>query len=290
MSLKNINTRSSPKSPSSFVTIEEKIKSQKNLSLESKSLLNLLIEAMKTMLNERDNKVCELADRLEEEIVDKESKINALNTEIQNFKSVNTDLASQLKKMTNAHDELEAYGRLDSLVFSGDKIKVYQPDEDCVSIAKNMINSELKLAMDPIISSAHRMGRPPAPESTEPDKRSIIVKFVKRDDKFKVLKKATNKSTRVNGLYVNESLTPTRAKILYVLRQCKKNRNSPLKGTSTLNGRVFAVHKASATSSDDDPMLRTEINTKEKLQDFVQNFLKESLESFLDSEGRRVLA
>ena len=290
MSLKNINTRSSPKSPSSFVTIEEKIKSQKNLSLESKSLLNLLIEAMKTMLNERDNKVCELADRLEEEIVDKESKINALNTEIQNFKSVNTDLASQLKKMTNAHDELEAYGRLDSLVFSGDKIKVYQPDEDCVSIAKNMINSELKLAMDPIISSAHRMGRPPAPESTEPDKRSIIVKFVKRDDKFKVLKKATNKSTRVSGLYVNESLTPTRAKILYVLRQCKKNRNSPLKGTSTLNGRVFAVHKASATSSDDDPMLRTEINTKENLQDFVQNFLKESLESFLDSEGRRVLA
>ena len=123
MSLKGINTRSTPKSPSSFVTIEEKIRSSKNLTLESKSLLNLLIEAMKTMLNERDNKVSELEDKLDAEILDKESKINALNTEIENYKSVNTDLASKLTKMVNAHDELEAYGRLDSLVFSGEKLK-----------------------------------------------------------------------------------------------------------------------------------------------------------------------
>ena len=286
--MSNKTTRSSNKN-SSFDTIDEKIKSAK-LSPESKSLLNLLIEAMKTMLNERDNKVSELEDKLDAEILDKESKITALNTEIENYKSVNTDLASQLTKMVNAHDELEAYGRLDSLVFSGEKIKVYQPDEDCVSIAKNIINSELKLAIDPIISTAHRMGRPPAPDSTIPDKRSIIVKFVKRDDKFQVLKKATNKSTRVNGLYVNESLTPMRAKILNVLRKCKKSGNSLLKGTSTLNGRVFAVHKASATSPDDAEMMRTEINTKERLQDFVTNFLKESLEKFLDAQGKRIFA
>ena len=290
MSLKNINTRSSLKNPSSFDAIEEKIKSSKNLSNESKSLLNFLIEAMKMMLNERDNKVCELEGKLEAEILDKESKINALNDEIQNYKSVNNDLASKLTKMTNAHDDLEAYGRRESLVFSGEKIKVYQPDENCVDIARNIINNELKMTIDPLISTAHRMGRPPAPGSALPDKRSIIVKFIKRDDKFQVLKKATNKSTRVSGLYVNESLTPTRAKILNVLRKCKNMPNSLVKGTSTLNGRVFAVHKASATSPDDAAVMRTEINTKEKLEDFVQNFLKESLESFLDAEGRRIFA
>ena len=32
------------------------------------------------------------------------------------------------------------------------------------------------------------------------------------------------------------------------------------------------------------------VQTVEKLHDFVQNFLKESLESFLDAEGRRFFA
>ena len=213
-----------------------------------------------------------------------------MQAELQSYKTANNELSSQLTKITNAHDDLEAYGRRESLVFSGNKIKAYQPDENCVTIAKNMIRNELKVNIDPIISTAHRMGKPPALDSNMPDKRAIIVKFVRRDDKYQILKTARNKSTRVNGLFVNESLTPTRAKILNVLRKCKNLSNGMIKGTSTLNGRVFAIHKASAGAPDDAAVLRTEINTRERLLDFCGNFLKEPLESYVDGEGRNIFS
>ena len=239
------------------------------------------------MLIERDNRVLDLENKFQTEINDKNTKINDLQKEIQCCRSINSDLSSQLKKINHAHDELDAYGRRECLVFSGDKIKVHQPDENIVDIAKNIINNDLKCAIDPLISTAHRMGKPPASGSNLPDKRPIIVKFVKRDDKFLILRKATNKTTRVPGLFVNESLTPLRSKILNVLRQCKKFKNGLVKGTTTINGRVFAVHKASATSPDDAPMMKTEINTKEMLHHFCGNFLKQPLESFLDAESRK---
>ena len=132
------------------------------------------------------------------------------------------------------------------------------------------------------------MGKPPAPDSNSPDKRAIIVKFCRRDDKYLVMKTDTNKSTRIPGLFVNESLTQTRSKIHNVLRQCKKMKNGLVTGTFTLNGRVFALHKPSAGAADDAPSLKTEINTKEKLKDFCRNFVNQELELFLDNEGRKI--
>ena len=259
-----------------------------SINTESKTILKFMIEATRTMFNDRDAKVTELVEKLEAEKLDKETKIAALNSELQIQLTANKNLSSQLTKMTDAHDNLEAYGRRESLVFSGDKIKPFEPNEDCVSIAKNMIQSMLKMPIDPLISTAHRMGKPPAPNSNLPDKRSIIVKFIKRDDKFQILKTARNNSTRVPGLFVNESLTPTRAKIFNVLRKCKNIGNGLVKGTSTMNGKIFVIHKPSPNAPDDADSLRTEINTKDKLANFCENFLKRPLETFLDAEGRRM--
>ena len=133
------------------------------------------------------------------------------------------------------------------------------------------------------------MGKPPAPTSTSPDKRSIIVKFCRRDDKFAIMRKARDKSTRVQGLFVNESLTPTRSKILYVLRKAKSASDGLITGTSTMNGRVFVHHKPAANAPDTSRSLKTEINTKEKLMDFCANFVKDPLESFLDAQTRSFL-
>ena len=140
-----------------------------------------------------------------------------------------------------------------------------------------------------MISTAHRMGKPPAPDSSSLDKRPIIVKFVRRDDKFLIMKRARNQSTRVEGLFVNESLTPTRSKILYVLRQAKRMTGSLITGTSTMNGKVFVHHRPAANAPETTPSLRTEINTRDKLHDFCENFIKKSLETFLDEQGRVIL-
>ena len=173
------------RSTAAKLSLEEVVKKidSATLTTESKTVLKFVIEAMKTMFNERDVKVAELVNKLEAEKIDKETKLIALQNELHIYKTENKDLTSKLTKMTHAHDELEAYGRRESLVFSGDKIKPYEANENCVSIAKNMIQSMLKMPMDPMISTAHRMGKPPAPNSNLPDKRSIIVKFIRRDDK-----------------------------------------------------------------------------------------------------------
>ena len=86
------------------------------------------------------------------------------------------------------------------------------------------------------------------------------------------------------GLYVNESLTPTRSKILYVLRQAKNLSDSPITGTSTLNGRIFAHHKPSSSAPENARSQKTELNTMEKLKEFCDNFIKRPLERFLDNQ------
>ena len=82
------------------------------------------------------------------------------------------------------------------------------------------------------------------------------------------MKTATNKPTRIPGLYANESLTPTRAKIHNILRQCKKMSNGLVTGTFTLNGRVFVLHKPSPTAPENAQSIKSEINSKEKLAEF----------------------
>ena len=280
--------RATEKKPVSLEDVLSCINSSTTLTPEVKTIFKIMADFMKTVVRERDSKVNDLEVRLEHEKSENESKRLAMETELQRVKSLNKDLSSQITKMADAHDELEAYGRRESLIFSGDKIKPYEPNENCVTLAKDIINNVLKLPVDPIISTAHRMGKPPAPNSTALDKRSIIVKFVRRDDKFAVMKAARNKSTRVRGLYANESLTPTRSKILYVLRQAKNMSGGLITGTSTINGRIFAHHKPAPNAPDSSPSHKTELNTKEKLIAFCENFIKKPLETFLDAQGRKI--
>ena len=190
-----MTTRSSSKKAPSLDEIGKKIKDSSSLSSEAKSIFQVLLDFMKTMINARDSKVSELENLLEAEKNDNNAKLSAMESELTQYKSENKNLASQLTKMTHSHDELEAYGRRESLIFSGDKIKPFESNKNCVHIAKSMIQNTLKMNLDPLISTAHRMGKPPAPDSNRPDKRAIIVKFIRRDDKFNILKTARAEST-----------------------------------------------------------------------------------------------
>ena len=278
-------SRSDAKKPMALKDVVTKIDNA-TLTTETRNIFKILIEFINSIVSEREDKVSHLESKIEQERSENDAKLAAISTKFEKSNAENIELRSQIKKLKDTHDELEAYGRRESLIFSGDKIKPFESGENCVTLAKNIIKNELKLSVDPLISTAHRMGRPPAPTSNAPDKRSIIVKFVRRDDKFLILKTARNKTTRVNGLFVNESLTPTRSKIHHILRQAKKIDQSVVTGTSTLNGRVFAHHKPSSTAPDSAPSLKTEINTMENLQDFCTNFVKQSLESFLEAQER----
>ena len=284
---------STSSSPQSYDEVLQKINSSTTLSSESKQIFKMMTELFKSGIHLRDTKVAELEQRVELDKAKADAQIETLNgkitdltVELDTAKTSNIELRNQLSKAVNRHDELEAYGRRESLIFSGDKLPAVQPDENCVRIARDMIRSTLDLSIDPDISTAHRIGKPPAPSSTATDRRGIIVKFCKRDDKFLVQNAAKEK--KIKGLSVNESLTPTRTKILHVLRACKKMKNKLVTGTYTHNGRVFAFVKHSQGSSDEAPKTRIEINTREALEDFCSNFIKEGLETFLYQDGQKI--
>ena len=57
--------------------------------------------------------------------------------------------------------------------------------------------------------------------SNEPDRRAIIVRFCQKDTKNFVYYAA--RKLKFNLLYVNESLTPVRRKIIAVLRKYKNS-------------------------------------------------------------------
>ena len=264
------------------------------LSQETRNIFKLLVELIKTVTNDRDSKILEMQKKLEENfeqsvniIAAKDNQINELTTKLQTATESNKSLKAEVTQMKNLHDDLEAYGRSDSLIFSGPKVSTYTEGENCSTIARNLIRDTLKLQIDPLISTAHRIGSPPA-ESSSPDKRGILVKFVRRDDKFKILQQARGKDTKVNELYVNESLTPTRAKIKNVLLQCKKMKDSPITGVSTQNCKVYVYTKPSADAPSTASSIKQEIGTKEKLAEFCRNFINSSLDTFKDSRGNKI--
>ena len=146
-------------------------------------------------------------------------------------------------------------------------------------IIRKFIREDLKLDIDPPISTAHRLGQPSSDPSS--DKRPIIVRFCQRDAKFRVYKAATERTSRVRDLYCSESLTPTRRTILYTLRKIRQAHDTLVTGTHTHNGRIFVFTPPAPNAPPNSRSIRTEINTLDALSSFCSNFVKEPLTNFL---------
>ena len=274
--------------PPTYSDIAKKVDTS-GLTTESKQIFRLIIELFKSITNERDSEVMQLKQKIEDNRNKAEVKSDDLQQQINNLEkhlvAANSEiheLQKSVNSLKNFQDDQDAYVRRESLIFSGSKVKTVSLNENCVNIARDLVRNVLKVPIDPIISTAHRVGKPPAPNSTRPDNRAIIVRFCQRDDKFAILKTARARNSRVKDLFVNESLTVTRGKIAFVLRQARKMENSPVTGVSTHNGKVFVHSKPSPNAPAGSPSIRTEINTMDKLTDFCTNFIKRPLEAFLN--------
>ena len=270
---------------SSYTDVGKKLDSS-SLSSETKQIFRLVIELFKSVTSTRDTKVAELDQKFamyqsksDEKIKDLQQQTDNLKQDVETAATENKNLRDEVRLLRNSQDEQDAYVRRESLIFSGSKVKPSGNDEDCSKVARELIRNVLQLQIEPPISTAHRMGKPPVPGAAIPDKRDIVVRFCSRDDKFKILKAARTK--KVEGLFVNESLTPTRKTVHYVLRQIRKIKNGPVTGVTTHNGRVFVHSKPAPNAPEGARNVRTEINSMDKLKDFCTNFVKKPLESFL---------
>ena len=181
-------------------------------------------------------------------------------------------------------DDADCYERRDTIVLSGSSIPSFTTGEKCSEIVKNVVKRELKIVIgDADINTAHRLWRKPVSQGV--DRRGIVVKLCRRDLKRDLImaSKQQGKSSRSSNLYINESLTPTRQKLLFALRQIKRAHPTLVSGCTSIEGRVFAFTKNKNAGAGRD--MRHLINTQDALQKFCDEFVKLPLENFLLSSS-----
>ena len=186
------------------------------------------------------------------------------------------------KRVNNLEERLDAtdsYERRDTLVISG-HVPVAHERENCNMIVRNMLKEIHINVPENEISTAHRLGKKPA--YGKEDKRNIIFKLCRRDIKREILDACRQQKPRY---YINESLTPTRSAIMYVLRKAKQLHPDIIGSTKSFDGnvQVWLPTSTIASASNSSPKYnRTTINTKEKLEELLQSKLSCSWNKFIE--------
>ena len=154
---------------------------------------------------------------------------------------------------------------------------MYATGENCSAIVSGILKDKLNVNISlNDISVSHRLGR--ASGSQRPDRRSLIVKFCRRDMKTDVLRAC--KTVKPQGIFANESLTATRRSIHEVLRKAKKD-CPKISGTTTIDGSVYAWIKPPIPGAAGARDTRVMINTMLKLRSFFEDTLERPLENYL---------
>ena len=222
--------------------------------------------------------ITKMRDELSAKIDDMKAHFDSVlaekDVEIQRISCENRHLRESLVRLEEKLDDSDAYERRDCIVLSGDLIPEATTGENCKEVSLQLIKEKLRINLQSSdVSTAHRLGRKPTTQG--PDKRKLILKLCRRDLKRDII--AACKELKP-GFYVNESLTPTRNAILFALRRMRRSTpDSPVKGTATIDGRVFVWVKPPGSSRDQ----RLLINTMSSLREFSLKYMNKPLNEYL---------
>ena len=158
-----------------------------------------------------------------------------------------------------------------------------RPDEDCKQIVTDMLKDKIRLNEDKSqISVSHRVGSKPKRQG--PDNRKILFKLVQRDLNSDILSACRQFKPDV---YINESLTPTRDKVYYVLRKVAKKFPLVIHYCKTLEGNVTVFLQSGRVTrterNNNQRLPKQVINTRKQLDEFLMKKLSTTLEE-LDIE------
>ena len=247
-----------------------------NLIEKKFSEMNKNFSDLNAKFSEMKTEMLEIINARNEEIVH-------LKSSVEKLKSDNLTLQNTLTRLENTMDEGDAYERRDTLIISGNSVPKVEPGEICSSVVKSLVEDKLKVKINPSdISTAHRLGQ--KKPNQEEDRRSLIIKFCRRDVKRDVL--TASRKLRAPQMFVNESLTPTRLNILKTLRQIKREHPDVINGCTSLDGKIFAYTPRVGGSSGPQRDLRHLVNTQSALQEFCRVHIKRPLDAFLESLSR----
>lgn len=235
----------------------------------------------KTGLNQTKETCADLQQRFEtlkNENAEQKEVITQLKTDLDNLKrnslverqSDKSSISQLREEVRRLHEykqrEIESLklriGKVDAdktsnnLILSGNLIPLAVQDEDTTTVALNFLKNHLRYHLQrDQVSTAYRIGR--LPESGTQDRRKIILKLVDRNLKKDLF--ASYKSMKVQGLYINEELTPEVNHLYYQLRQLKKENPSSFYRLFTRDGIIKA--RKSATGKMYDIITQEQLDT-----------------------------
>lgn len=200
---------------------------------EGKLTLNDILKAIqelardhKTSIREFNSSYEVLNDKLNENTLllkEQTTKISEYMEKIDQLSAENKMLKDKIQVLEDKLDETEQYSRRNCVEIRGVPVK----DNDVMQAVKDVGNALGFDIQDTMVDACHTLGR----KTDSKDPPGIIVKFVRRVDADTLLAKRRAKkdfSTRHLNLptdipvYLNESLTPMRRKLLAMARDEKR--------------------------------------------------------------------
>ena len=224
---------------------------------------------------------------MKELLLTKDERIDALECRVVDLVNENVSLKKTQDAFLDKLDASEAYGRRDTVILSGD-VGQPTPDEDAKQVTIKLVHEKLGgFVLKPDdISVAHRLQtKPRTPEQTNKPP-NMYVKLCRRDLKAALMKASKQQpKNSSNGIFINESLTPTRTAIRNSLMTMKRSNPSIIKGVTSQEGVVIAFTPAPAAtamaSRERLRDLRHRITTRAQLEEFCETYIKKPLDQFI---------
>ena len=164
--------------------------------------------------------------------------LSGLNSRIPSLENENRQLQQRIQQIETAADNSEQYSRRNCLRISGIQETDAENTDDLVLNLARSIDVELSLGD---IDRSHRLGRPGNATGDTPRPRDIVVKFVSYRSRAKFYKaRVLTKNRGYRGVFINEHLTRSRGKLLYLARRLVKSRQ--LNSAWTSDGVVLIRH------------------------------------------------
>lgn len=201
------------------------------LSNEQRTLAEIIITAVNRAVQRLENVVA----RQSGEIAALTATVTDLQTHAETRDEELSKLRDRLNTLEDQVDSNSAYEKRDCLIVSGE-VPPVSDGENCSEICRQLIRNNLRIQMkNDDISYAHRIGKKPITQA--PDKRSIIIKLHRTDLKNDILSACREFRP---PFFVNESLTPTRSQVMFVLRKARGDHSDKFRTPRSYDGNVNA--------------------------------------------------
>ena len=246
--------------------IETKTKSQ-----DGSNIMMPFIQLFNVFLSNLDAKFDAFEKKMFVALREKDMKIEELEETV----------VAQRKCIVGFEEKLERqcqYTRRESLVFSGKQLPAHTDNENCLDIVCKIISEKIdpNLNIQPAdISVAHRLG---SKSNAGTDGRSIIARFCRRKLKYDVLNRA--KQIKPRGLYVSESLTPLKQKMVRMIRSAKEAHPNVISGFSTSDGTIHMWVKPPNPAASGAKNARITVETMARLEKFCQDHFGQPASTF----------